>query len=67
MAQFGQMNASEKELEDIAARVLSNQEEVKRLSEQLMSQKLLQLYKEKANLKSKEMTYDKFVKEAYAS
>lgn len=67
MAQFGQMNASEKELEDIAARVLSNQEEVKRLSEQLMSQKLLKLYKEKANLKSKEMSYDKFVKEAYSS
>ena len=30
---------------------MSNQEEVKRLSEQLMSQKLLTLYKEKANLK----------------
>ena len=67
MAQFGQMNASEKELEDIAARVLSNQEEVKRLSEQLMSQKLLELYKEKVNLKTKEMSYDKFVKEVYGS
>ena len=29
MAQFGQMNPSEKELEDIAARILSNQDEVK--------------------------------------
>ena len=65
MAQFGQMNPSEKELEDIAARVLSNQDEVKRLSEQLMSQKLLDLYKEKANLKTKELSYDKFVKEIY--
>lgn len=67
MAQFGQMNASEKELEDIAARVLSNEDEVKRLSEQLMSQKLLQLYKEKVNLKTKEMSYDKFVKGVYGS
>ena len=65
MAQFGQMNPSEEELDNIAARVLSNQEEVKRLSEQLMSQKLLELYKEKANLKVKEMPYDKFIKEVY--
>ena len=66
MAQFGQMNPSEKELEDIAARILSNQDEVKRLSEQLMSQKLLNLYKTEANLKSKEITYDDFVKEFYS-
>ncbi len=65
MAQFGQMNPTDKELDDIAARVLSNQEEVKRLSEQLISQKLLELYKEKANLKTKEITYEDFVKEVY--
>ena len=65
MAQFGQMNPSEEELENITARVLSNQEEARRVSEQLMSQKLLNLYKEKANLKVKEVTYDAFVKEVY--
>ncbi|TYB73970.1 trigger factor [Bizionia gelidisalsuginis] len=65
MAQFGQLNPSDKELEDIAARVLSNQEEVKRISEQVVSQKLLNLYKEKANVKTKELTYEKFVKEVY--
>ena len=65
MAQFGQLNPAEEELDNIAARVLSNQDEVKRLSEQLMSQKLLNLYKEKANLKSKEVTYENFVKEVY--
>ncbi|TDY10036.1 trigger factor [Meridianimaribacter flavus] len=66
MAQFGQMDPSDKELDDIAARILSNQDEVKRLSEQLMSQKLLNLYKEEANLKVKEITYDDFVKEFYS-
>ncbi|WP_353779736.1 trigger factor [Winogradskyella sp. 3972H.M.0a.05] len=66
MAQFGQMDPSEKELEDIAARILSNKDEVKRLSDQLMSQKLLKLYKEEANLKVKEITYDDFVKEFYS-
>jgi len=67
MAQFGQMNPSEKELDDISARILSNQDEVKRLSEQLTSQKLLAFYKENANLKAKELSYDKFVKEVYGS
>ena len=65
MAQYGHMNPEEEELENIAARVMSNQDEVKRLSEQLMSQKLLELYKEKANLKTKEISYENFVKEVY--
>ncbi|MEO0527395.1 MAG: trigger factor, partial [Bacteroidota bacterium] len=65
MAQYGQLNPQEEELDNIAARVLGNQDEVKRLSEQLMSQKLLALYKEKANLKTKEVTYENFVKEVY--
>ncbi|MBT8203853.1 MAG: trigger factor, partial [Eudoraea sp.] len=65
MAQYGQTNPKDEELEPIVMRVLSNQDEVKRLSEQLMSKKLLDLYKEKANLKVKEVTYDNFVKEVY--
>jgi trigger factor len=66
MAQFGQMNSSDEELDGIAARILSNKDEVKRLSEQLMSAKLLSLYKTEANLKTKEITYDDFVKEFYS-
>lgn len=66
MAQYGHMDPKEEELESVAARVMSNQDEVKRLSEQLMSQKLLDLYKEKANLKVKEVSYDDFIKEAYS-
>lgn len=65
MAQYGQLNPAEEELDNIAARIMGNQDEVKRLSEQLMSQKLLNLYKEKANLKAKEITYENFVKEVY--
>ena len=65
MAQYGHMNPEDEELENITARIMSNQEEVKRLSEQLMSQKLLNLFKEKANLKVKEVTYDNFIKEVY--
>ncbi|MEJ6547844.1 MAG: trigger factor [Flavobacteriaceae bacterium] len=67
MAQYGQLDPKEEELDGIAARVLSNQEEVKRLSEQMMSQKLITLYKEKANLKEKSLSYDAFVKEVYGA
>ena len=65
MAQFGQMDPTEKEIEDIVARVLSNQEEVKRISEQLTSQKLLDFYKESVNYKDKKLAYEAFVKEVY--
>ena len=42
MAQYGQFNPTDKELDDIAARIFSNQEETKRLSDQLMSQKIIE-------------------------
>jgi trigger factor len=67
MAQFGQTNPAEKELDDIAARVLSNQDEVRKISEQVVSHKLLTLYKEKANVKTKELTYEAFVTEVYGA
>ena len=65
MAQYGQLNPEEKELDDIAQRVLGNQEEAKRLEEQLVSQKLLKFYKEKMSFKVKKLNYEKFVKEVY--
>ncbi len=65
MAQFGQTNPSDEELEGIAARVLSNQEEAKKLGEQLVSQKLLAFYKENVKLKVKELNYEDFIKEVY--
>lgn len=65
MAQFGNMNPTPEEVEGIVARVLSNQDEVKRLSEQVVADKMLQLFKEKANPKTKEVTYDQFVAAMY--
>ena len=66
MAQFGQTNPSDEELDNIAARIMGNQEEVKRISEQLATNKLLTYFKENAKLKTKEVSYDTFIKEAYA-
>ncbi|WP_028377488.1 trigger factor [Leeuwenhoekiella sp. MAR_2009_132] len=65
MAQFGQNDPADEELEGIAARILSNQDEVKRLSEQLMNKKLLDFFKENVKLEEKEVTFDAFVKEVY--
>lgn len=65
MAQFGQLNPSDADVESIVARVLSNKDEVKRLSEQVMSEKMLNLFKEKVAFKTKDVTYQDFIKEMY--
>ncbi len=65
MAQFGQMNPTDEEVDGIVARVLSNQDEIKRLSEQIMSEKMINLYKEKVPAKTKEVSYQDFIKEMY--
>jgi len=65
MAQYGNLNPEEKELNDIANRILGNQDEAKKLSDQLMSEKLLKFFKENMKLKTKEVTYEEFVKEVY--
>jgi len=65
MAQFGNMNPEDAELDDIANRILGNQEEAKKLQDQLMSQKLMTFYKEKMTFKTKKVTYEGFIKEVY--
>ena len=65
MAQFGQLNPTDEEVQGIVARVIGNQEEVKRLSEQLMSEKMLNLYKDKVKAKTKEVNYEDFIKAMY--
>ncbi len=64
MAQFGQTDSTDAEVEGVVARVLGNQEEVRRLSAQVMSEKMLALFKGK-NSEEKEISYDSFVKEMY--
>ena len=65
MAQFGQMNPTDEDIQGIVARVMSNQDEVKRLSQQVMNEKMLNLYKDKVKAKSKEVSYDDFIKAMY--
>ena len=65
MGNYGQAGLPDEELEGVVARVMSNQEEARKLSEQLMSKKLLEFYKSNLLLKKKKLTFDAFVKEAY--
>ena len=65
MAQFGQLNPSDEEIDGIVARVLSNQDEIKRISDQVMSEKMLNLFKDKVKAKVKEVTYQDFIKAMY--
>ena len=64
-AQFGNTNPEEKELDDIAGRILENQEEAQKLQGQLISQKLITFFKENITFKTKEVSYEDFMKEAY--
>lgn len=65
MAQYGQMNPEEQELDDIAMKVLQNQDEAKKLQSQLISNKMLDLFKEKISFDEKEVTYEDFIAEVY--
>ena len=65
MAQFGNTNPEEKELDDIAGRILSNQEEARRLQDQLVSQKLVGFFKENMKFDTKKVSYEEFIKEVY--
>ena len=62
MAQYGQI-PEQKQLEGIVSKILSNQEETKRISSQLMGEKMLKFYIEKSPLKNKKVAYDVFIKD----
>ena len=65
MQQYGQAVPDEKELEGIVARVMSNKDEIKRLTEQLTSNRILNFFKENFKYKLKKVSYDEYIKEAY--
>ena len=63
--QYGQVIPSGDELENIIQRLMSNQEEISRISDQLMTKKMLDFFKENAPLSPKKVTFDAFLKQAY--
>ena len=67
MAQYGHTGATDEEVDQVVARIMSNQDEVKRMSEQLQNEKMLDFFKENVSLKKKEVSYEKFIEEAYGA
>lgn len=67
VAQFGRANTpvDDSQLDDIVANVLKNQDEVKQLSEQLVSKKLVSSLKENLTYNQKELSSEEFIKELY--
>ena len=60
--QYGQPAPEDKKLDEIAAQVLTNEEERKKVYNQLYDTKTMTLYKEKFKLTEKTVSYDEFVK-----
>lgn len=65
MAQFGQTNATDAEIDGIVSRVMSNQEEIKRISDQVLTLKMIDLYKTNVKAKVQEVNYQDFIKAMY--
>lgn len=63
MAQFGQNNMSDEELDNIINSVISNQDEVNRISNIVKVKKLTKLYIEKIPFKIKKLSLEAFMKE----
>jgi trigger factor len=65
MMQFGQMDFPEDQMDGIIQNLMSNQEQGRQFSEEVMVQKLLQLYKDKMKVEEKDVTYKEFVDKIY--
>jgi len=61
MAQYGQVFEGD-ELQNIVQRVLSNEEEAKRISDQIFEEKLKTYFLENFKIQNKEVSYDEFIK-----
>ena len=62
MQQYGQASADEKQILDISENILKNEDERKKISNQLFDEKTLVVYKEIFKLIEKSISYDDFVK-----
>jgi trigger factor len=62
LGSMGQDAMDDKDLEETALRVLENQDEARKLYDQLYQQKLNELFNSTVKIKEKEISYDDFVK-----
>jgi len=62
MKQYGQPEGDDAQLTDIATNILKNEEERKKIYDQIFDERTLDVYKENFKLTEKKVTYDEFVK-----
>jgi trigger factor len=62
MKQYGQPEGDDKQLTDIATNILKNEEERKKVYDQIFDERTLVVYKENFKLTEKSVSYDEFVK-----
>ena len=62
MKQYGQPEGDDSQLTEIASNILKNEEERKKIYDQIFDKRTLDVYKEKFKLTDKSITYDEFVK-----
>lgn len=65
-AQYGMPAPEDKELEDQAKNVLSNQEEANKIYDNIYGAKIVQFFKETVKISEKALEYEKFIEQAYA-
>lgn len=63
--QYGQPVPAEEEMDNVVSRVFQNKEEVQRLTDQLMNQKMLTFFKEGIKNTEKEISFDDFIEMSY--
>ena len=62
MKQYGQPEGDDKTLTDIANNILKNEDERKKIYDQIFDERTLTVYKENFKLTEKSISYDQFVK-----
>lgn len=62
MKQYGQPDTDDKQLIDIANNILKNEDEKKKIYNQLIDKRTLAVYKENFQIKEKKISYDDFIK-----
>ncbi len=62
MKQYGQPEGDDKQLTEIATNILKNEEERKKVYDQIFDERTLAVYKENFKLTEKSVSYDEFVK-----
>ena len=65
MVMYGQKKVDAEELNSIVQRVLSNQDEFKRIYSMLLNEKILNVFKNKMTKKESKVDYKKFIETAY--